>query len=490
MLKNYGEYIIENAEPPDKKKSKNPDQPMILSKRFKKILEDIQSVNQSNISKRLLELESSDRLFDFSYVDIDPDGESVSYLQSNRIDRLKKENKPIDEFWTSDKMRTKQRIGRFISQVLPNFNENSVEKFVKKFKVIVKKESKEYVFELVERNDIVYWYDYRNYDSEDDGTMGSSCMSGPESAKYLNIYRNNPSVCRMLILKNDNGEKIRGRAIVWKLSNPDGRIFMDRVYTNDSSDELIFIEHAKKNKWLYKENQLYGDTYIVDPTNNRKSKMDLEVSLENTDFYLYPYLDTLRYYYRDEKKLRNFIKRDGNYYTLTDTEGHYAEYTDEDYDDNDPVVYDAYNGRYIPENDAAWCVYDDGYISINDAIALTYNNTYAFPKSPNIVWSTYTNKHYAKVDSVYSETLKTWIWKIYAVDVYHDKNRKIKPSVNHRFELNKTIGKVGDYYYDLDLLVAIDSKKVKNKNGKSIVEVTYDFKDNLYNQGNFDDTVQ
>jgi len=486
MLKNYIQYINESAEAVGKNKNKNPEQKIILSDKFKKILNEIQNFKQSNISKRLLELEDSDRLFNFSYVDIEPDGENISYLQSNRIERFINENKPITEFWTS-KMRTKQRVGRFISQILPNFKENSVEKFVKKFKTIVKEENKEYNFELVEGDEIVYWYDYRNYENVN-GTMGSSCMSGPESSRYLNIYRNNPNVCKMLILKNTDGDKIKGRALIWKLSEPKDTIFMDRVYTNDDEDELIFIKYAKKNGWLYKEVQMYGETFIIDPSNNSKTKIKMEVNLDNTNFNQYPYLDTLRFYYKNEKKLLNYIKRDGNYYTLTDTEGYYAEFDGDDNDDYDPLVYDGYNNRNIPENEATWCKYDVGYILSRDAIRLSYNNTYAYPNSPHVVWSTYTNKHYAKEDCVYSDSLQTWIWNKYVVDVYHDKKRKSKPSITHRFELNKTIGKVDEYYYDLDILYIIDSKIKIDKKGKSVNEITYGFKEDLFQQGNYDET--
>jgi len=483
---NYQQYLIKEADevkPAAKgeKKVKMPDQKMILSDKFRDVLIAIQNIKASNISKRLLELESpsSDRVFDLSYVDVDNDGENVSFLQSSRIERLTKEGKPLEEFWTS-KMRTKQKITRFIGQTLPKFSEDSIQKFTKKFKSIVKESEEAGNFEMVEGDDIVYWYDARNYDSEY-GTLGSSCMSGPEAGRYLNCYKNNPGECKMLVLKNKDGDKIRGRAIVWKLSKPKDAIFMDRVYTNNDDDEMLFTNYAKRQGWLYKNEQKYGGTHIIVPGEGSK-EMELEVILKDVNFNLYPYVDTLRYFYRESGMMASHTKGEGKYITLTDTEGHYEEYNgwgngDEDYD---PMVHDGYNDQDIPESRATWCKYDNSYIASNDAVRLSYNNEYAFPNSPHIVYSDlpYTKKWYAKEDCEFSKLLNTWIWKKYAVEVYHDRNKKQKPDLTHRFELNKTIGKVGDDYYDIDLLVALDTKKVPGKDPKKTkTEVTYGFKD-------------
>ena len=464
----YIDYLIkESADEPPKpaakgeKKVKQPDQIMFLSDKFKKVLADIQSMKQSNISKRLLELDgSTDRLFDISYVDVDDDGENVSYLQANRIDRLKAEGKPIDEFWTS-RLRVKQKIGRFITQMLPKFNEDSIQKFTKKFKVVLKEGSEQVSFELVEGDDIVYWYDARNYET-DDGTMGSSCMSGPEAGQYLNCYRNNPNQCKLIILKSeDNPDKIKGRAIVWKLTTPKDKIFMDRIYTNNDDDELLFINYAKKQGWYSKDVQKYGSTNIVIPGEGSKD-LYMEVELDNTNYKLYPYVDTLRYFYPEKKIMASSQKYDDEYYTLTDTEGHYDEYKGEG-DDADPLVYDGYNDVEIPESRATWCQYDNSYITSEDAIRLSYNNTFAFPKSQHIVWSDYTKKWYAKNDAVFCKPLNSWIWNKYVVDVYHDKNKELPPDKTHRFELGKTIGKVGDDYYDIDLLYVKNKKVVPKK---------------------------
>ena len=481
----YKDYLIKEADEVNKpakveKKVKLPEQVIILSDKFRRVLDDVQKIKTSNIAKRLLELETSpDKLFDLSYVDVDDDGENVTYLQGNRIDRLKKEGKPIEEFWTT-KMRTQQKINRFIGSVLPKFSEDSVTKFVKKLKSIVKEADEADNFELVEGDDIVYWYNSKNYDT-DAGTMGSSCMSYSECGQYLNCYRKNPAQCKMLILKNKDGDKIRGRALVWKLSKPKDVIFMDRVYTNVDDEEMLFTNYAKKEGWYYKSEQVYGEADIVVPGKGAQN-IKLEVILDDCNYDMYPYVDTLRYFYEDEKMMASHDDGPCRYITLTDTSGHYEEwYEDSDDEDYvDPMVHDGYNNEEIPESRATWCKYDNGYIRTTQAIRLAGGEAYAYPNSPHIVWSElpYTKKWYAKEDCEYSKVLNTWVWKKFVVKVYHDKDKKQEPDITHRFELNKTIGKVSEDYFDLDLLYVIDSKKVPGKQpGKVKTEYTYGFKE-------------
>jgi hypothetical protein len=479
-FKRYKNFLLETQVAAKDKRSKPPELNIIYSVGFRSALIAIQNMKQSNISKRLLELESSkDKFFDFSYVDITKDVDTITYLPANRVERFKSEGKPNEEFWTS-KSRVSQKVGRFIKQVLPSFSEKSIVKFVDKFKTIIQEETNANNFELVEGDEIVFWYNSKNYETIK-GTLGSSCMSDDECGPYLNIYKNNPNQCKLLILKNEAGDKIKGRALVWKLS--DDRIFMDRVYTSNDSDIMTFTNYAKKQGWLCKDKQNYGlnDLNIIEK--GKFINPNMEVHIDNTNFEEYPYVDTLRYYYPKIKTLSSVRRKtspeDGELMTLTDTEGKYAEYQwpDDEYDD--PLVHDGYNNIEINESEAQWCVADDGYCHRDDVVELTYNHTFAFPNSPNVVYSEYSKKPYIKKDATFSNLLNTWIWTKYAVDVYHDRNRTGKPDVTHRFESGKSIGKVGDYYYDLNLLKVTGTKQVEGTGkdkGKFKIEYTYEFK--------------
>ena len=432
-------------------------------------------MGQSKISERLLDLSrDKNKFFDFSYIDVEKDGETISFLQSNRIERLKRDEKPYEEYWTS-KLRVTQKIGRFLKQVIPSFSDDAIEKFVKKFKSILREEDGSSQFDIVEGNMLVYWYDNRNYETTG-GTLGSSIMGKPECSMFLGIYRNNPDVCNLLILKNKEGNKIKGRALVWKLSEPSDKIFMDTVYTNNEDDQSIFVNYANRHGWLYKSDQRYGGTTIDGPNINKK-EIDLVVDLDRTNFKSYPYVDTLRYYYPSIKKLSSSDdKFDEPYYTLTDTFGYYEEYKEEG-DVYDPLVYDGYNKINIPESTAIWCKYDKGYIRYKDAIRIS-NNEYSYPNSDKVVFSDYTKKWYPIEECDFSRPLNSWIWNKYSVTVYHDRYKNSPPDFTHRFELNKSIGMVGKDYYDIELLYPVSSKKQYDKeSGKWKTVVKYDFKE-------------
>jgi len=443
-MKKFGNFLNEDAEPKELVK-------MIFSDDFKKTLTNILEVRQSNISKRLLELPKSDQKFDISYVDIDEEKDSVTYLTINRIERLKKEGALPDEYWKT-KLRDTTKIGRFVKKIFGSkFNEKSVNAFADKFKTMSGSDQNLHKFEIVDGDDLIYWYNRNNY-SEKIGTLGADVMSYNASSIYLNMYSKNPKKCKLLILKSDtNDKRIIGRALLWKLTTPSDKIFMDRVYSTKSSHVDLFINYAKREGWLYKGEQVYGDSPIVNDGVDRNIKMHVEI--DNTDFKYYPFVDTLRYYYPNLKILANHKELDDIIYTLNDENGKYQEYEwdSEKGFKKDPTVFDSNASKDINFRDAMWCEVDNAYCGKRDAVFLSYKNVYALPKSDKIVYSEYQKRYYLKEDCVWSEPLKSWIWNKYAVDVYHDKDRTTDPDKVHRFEVNRSIKKVGDYWYDIDL---------------------------------------
>ena len=86
------------------------------------------------------------------------------------------------------------------------------------------------------------------------------------------IYTENPDVCKMLILIED--DKLIGRALVWKLSSikiygkdpVQDSWFMDRQYTIKDSDVEKFRNYAKEKGWIYKSSNktvLVGTSYLT-----------------------------------------------------------------------------------------------------------------------------------------------------------------------------------------------------------------------------------
>jgi len=226
------------------------------------------------------------------------------------------------------------RTGRGVKALLSKsdfkFSDAEIEQFVNKYKSawdamndIFRK------FELVSGDDIASWYDYNKY-AEQRGTMGSSCMKGVNS-NYFDIYAKNPDKCSLLILKSDDDQKIKGRALVWKLDNPQVT-YVDRIYTNNDSDVELFKQYAYSKGWYHKPNQSSSNDYSMVGKEGTKNEGHLVVnlkSLNDGNYDRYPYLDTLKYFNTSTGKLTTEELRGyGDYITLEDTGGRWVE--DED----------------------------------------------------------------------------------------------------------------------------------------------------------------
>jgi len=126
----------------------------------------------------------------------------------------------------------------------------------------------------------------------------------------------------MLILHpEDVRDKIIGRALVWKLDEPEGRYFMDRIYTANDSDEYMFIEYAKRKGWLYKSSQSIGhDINTIDPKNDKSDTIKMVVNLKPNGYDYYPYLDTMRFYNPYTGMLTNSYKFAYEYNTKEESE--------------------------------------------------------------------------------------------------------------------------------------------------------------------------
>lgn len=280
FLKNYNEFLIEY-------KIEN-EINLIFSDTFKRLLKRIDSEN----SKKLLNLENQKGKYPISYIDIDEENSKfITYLNNKDIDN-------VDDLWNNNK-RQKAKIGKVIKILLKDINPSDNEKFVNKIKSEYKefKENINERFKIVDGEDLVYWYNEENY-KEIKGTLGNSCM---RNAEYLDMYEKNPETVKLLILKSkEEKDKIIGRALLWYIDTIlIDKIFMDRIYTINDEDVELFINYAKRNKFIYKTKQGFEAGKLIDSSTNEEIK-SIKVKLENIDFNEYPYLDTL-YYYNSEK---------------------------------------------------------------------------------------------------------------------------------------------------------------------------------------------
>lgn len=265
---------------------------------------------------------------------------------SNELHELDKESDRGSGVFV--KSRNEVGLGRFVNKLFPGkYNSKEVEEFVNSFKASLEKAGEH--FELVEGEDIEFWYNSENY-KEKSGTLGNSCMA--QKRNLFGIYTQNQDVCKMLILKED--DKILGRALVWKLNSlnikkdEDPGFFMDRQYTIKESDVQKFRNYAIEQGWSYKSYNNHHSFGTIN-INGEDRNVEMTVKVKDKDYNRYPYMDTFRRYDVSNGILHNDDEQDREYegqYILEDTGGGYAEI--------EGGVYSEWYDRRINDDDAVW----------------------------------------------------------------------------------------------------------------------------------------
>ena len=226
-------------------------------------------------------------------------------------ERLKDAKEDLKEkiFRTS---RQEVRIGRAIRTILNSksikYSDQEIESFVNKFRGVLSVMNDVFSrFEIVEGDDLVFWYNRKNYESQS-GSLGTSCQAAGR-ADWLEIYSDNPDTVKLLILKSfENPDKIIGRALLWYLV--DDRILMDRIYTNKDSDRNVFKEYARNKNYIIREES--NDVWVA--------------QIKTGEYDAYPSVDTMYYWNPDTGKISNREFQDSLYIEWTE---------DNDDDDND-----------------------------------------------------------------------------------------------------------------------------------------------------------
>ena len=266
------------------------------------------------------------------------------------------------------KSRNEVGLGRFVNKLFPGkYSSKEVEEFVNSFKASLEKTGEH--FDLVEGDDIEFWYNSDNY-KEKSGTLGSSCMA--QKRNLFGIYTQNQDVCKMLILKED--DKIIGRALVWKLKSlniskdEDPGFFMDRQYTIKESDVQKFRNYAIDKGWAYKSYNNHHSFGTININGENKNVL-MSVQVKDKDYNRYPYMDTFRRYDVSNGILHNDDEQENQYegqYILEDTGGGYIEI--------EGGVYSEWYDRRIPEDDAVWSDPLDDYLVRDRAVQVTRGN--------------------------------------------------------------------------------------------------------------------
>lgn len=390
FLSNYLDFIFEAI---TKKEMR-----LYYSDDFKNMLRGI----NNSISQALLASEDTNQMVDiYTLVDITDKNDTISLIQVSRLFRGDQENftqiggesrlpynirnkKSGSEFWT--KGRTEMKIGRWVKRIFTEvhkstISDSEIENFVNLYKSKIDGEDLTN-FELVKGEDIRKWYHENNY-LERRGQLGNSCMRYHKCQEYLDIYVKNPEVCQLLILKSDDGNKIKGRALIWKLTN--GEYYMDRTYTINDSDRLLFQDYARINK--------IKNSYDT----GLSSSEDLIVELGDHTYEKYPYMDTFVVYNPSTKILRDDEE-------LWPGQGYvHLQHTDGSFEPED-AVYSNWDDEYIRREDAVYCSNVDDWLRRSSARYLKYKDVWAAPND-NITYSEYHGEYFYEEDVVYSEAM-------------------------------------------------------------------------------------
>jgi hypothetical protein len=327
-------------------------------------------------------------------------------------------NHLFKEYDLGTKSRNDVKLGRLINALLPGkYTPKDIEEFTNKFKASLSKQG-EY-FEEVFGEDINHWYNADNY-KEMSGQLGNSCMA--RKSGLFGIYTENPDVCKLLILVED--DKLIGRALVWKLNSisiygkyPDQNSwFMDRQYTNKDSDVEKFKNYAKEKGWIYKSsNNHHSFTNVTIEGEEKNATLTVEVKAKN--YGRYPYMDTFRRFDPNEGTLYNDDDEDESYegqYILNDTGGGYEEIAS--------GVWSEWHDRRIPQDQAVWSDWADSYLNRDYA---TYVETGSrrnrdswYPEDcDDIVYDEWIDEPIHTDDAVYSEAYGYSIYDQNAVEV-------------------------------------------------------------------------
>lgn len=470
--------------------------PMIL-KLFKSIYSDERIENKIRyIAEHLYLLNNRETKEDYTLIDLSKNDGYFTYTTSKNLLRkgfdIESSNPgQINKLWDDEnrglsetdywkKSRSEIKIIKLINKLLENptlnLSESDKERFLNVFKSKLQVDSN---FKIVEGREIIRYYS-SDYTKEKKGTLGNSCMLD-KNEYILQIYVDNPSVCKLLVLL-DEEDKVIGRAILWQVaecSNPSIKKFMDRYYTISDHLEYKFKEWAQENGYHYKRNNTYDsvrEIYNVEKRNYEEVEMTIKLETKD-EFSRYPYLDTFKLFDPHNNTLKNslieHIKKSNLYfnnanlylnspYGSFETVGpgiwsrHFDSYITRDY------VYSEYMDSILPKDrsvnvqEAGWVLKDSRYV----VFSKIYDKWLLSSRSSHIGYmNDYVPSHETGLSIEYSirlnKTLRDYCWikDENFIPLKIDKFSKL--SQNLQINILGTMGDDEIAYYKKDELIKI-----------------------------------
>lgn len=282
----------------------------------------------------------------------------ISYLSQDRIDSL-----DADQYWSSSR-RYMAKPGAFVSKIFKDVPAKEVEIFSN----LLRSQSMKapFRFDVVKGDFIKDFYYYENYDSNERGSLGVSCMKHEHCQKYFDLYTENKENISMLVMFNDN-DRLIGRALLWDFSS---NKIMDRIYTkNDEELSFHFKQWATQNGYLYKSEQNWYNTLFFEQIGTGKKELKLEIKLPKIRQHFYPYMDTFKFIDLENDTLYNYLPEDTrNIRVLCSSDGgkHNSEY----------LVFDQIDRVFRYRNDAAYIDYANVWTGRQNANYSNHNDTW------------------------------------------------------------------------------------------------------------------
>lgn len=349
---------------------------------FSEPLEKVIKRIDDPISDRLMSMRGTDIEEDMTLIDIDNKEGYVNFSTSKKINKLwnegndgEPEEAPFlkstmfkaiyglhrngNEMWKRG--RSPIKVGRFVKKLLPDLTDKDIERFSNKFRAALNKPDEQIM--VVEGDEIKKWYLHYNY-FEIKHTLGGSCMRYERCSDYLNIYSENPDVCKLLCivkLNSDDEYKLVARALIWKVEDQEFDFFLDRQYTIHDSYVDKMREWAKNMGYAYKTNNNHTDITLV--TYEETNKLNMVVKLKNYKFKSYPYMDTFKKLDTQKGTLHNTLVEEGVGYILNKTDGTYKVISE--------MIYSEWHGEYYPEARLVYSNFLDDYILRGESVEVT-----------------------------------------------------------------------------------------------------------------------
>ena len=252
---------------------------------------------------------------DFNLIDISDNRGYFSYQNSNKLrdpsdQAAIRDRDLVTDQWILNSQsgigiwsgkRPEVRMGSLFTKVLKddgveNIDQKSLESLVQILNTkLYQSLDPSLEFKLVSGDDIKKYY-HESKMAEAKGTLGGSCMRHDRCSSYLDIYTENPDVCRLLILVTEY-DYILGRALIWNATTDDGQEVevMDRIYYISDEVKYSFLQYALSKGWWSKKFQDSKEDHMkmfIVPGVGEVSK-GLKIQLKDQSSNdKYPFVDT------------------------------------------------------------------------------------------------------------------------------------------------------------------------------------------------------